>query len=231
MPQDFAKWEAFVRYIFVVSFISLAFAAVQLWFSIHEMVPFWRFWALLPQIMFDLAEILTKGKVPTRQTLFEKSFEILNIGSNGIHPKFTVFVHFGAPFTAGKPKILLETEISGKTTFLGIWNNVSLRSQKNHGILIKLSKNIFLVQMGCKLLSGVAPKDFQKFAHSYNRTIHLYFLDAKFQLLGICCSWIYLEEATTFFGSGRFAWDLFFICFISFLFLVTITPVNNVRLS
>ena len=109
MPQDFAKWEAFVRYIFVVSFISLAFAAVQLWFSIHEMVPFWRFWALLPQIMFDLAEILTKGKVPTRQTLFEKSFEILNIGSNGIHPKFTVFVHFGAPFTAGKPKILLET--------------------------------------------------------------------------------------------------------------------------
>ena len=34
----------------------------------------------------------------------------------------------------------------------------------------------------------------------YNRTIHLYFLDAKFQLLDICCSWLYREES--FFGSG-----------------------------
>ena len=48
---------------------------------------------------------------------------------------------------------------------------------------------------------------------SYNRTIHLYFLDAKFQLLGICCSGLYLEETTTFF-LFRTQLDLF--CFILF---------------
>ena len=59
-----------------------------------------------------------------------------------MHPKFTVIVHFGAKFTAKKPKILLKTNISGKTTFLGISKNVSPRSQKNHMILVKLIKNI-----------------------------------------------------------------------------------------
>ena len=42
----------------------------------------------------------------------------------------------------------------------------------------------------------------------YNRTIHQYFLDSKFQLLGICCSRLYLEEITTFFGS-RSNWNHF----------------------
>ena len=32
------------------------------------MVPFWVFWALLPQILFALAEILTSGILPIRQT-------------------------------------------------------------------------------------------------------------------------------------------------------------------
>ena len=37
---------------------------------------------------------------------------------------------------------------------------------------------------------------------TYNRAIHLYFLDAKLQLQGLCCSRFYLEKTTTFFCSG-----------------------------
>ena len=79
-------------------------------------------------------------------TKFQKSFKIFNFGSNGTHAKFTVLVHFGAQFTARKPKILLKTRISGKTTYrpisLAISNNVSLRSENNHIILVK-SSNFF----------------------------------------------------------------------------------------
>ena len=74
-------------------------------------------------------------------TVFKKSLKILNFGSNEMHPKFTVLVHFRAQFTARKPKILLKSKISGKATSLGILNNVSPRSQKDHRILLKLSKS------------------------------------------------------------------------------------------
>ena len=57
-----------------------------------------------------------------------------------MHPKFTVLVHFGAQFTTPKPKKLLQTKIYTKTASLGIPNNVSPRSQKNHRILVELSK-------------------------------------------------------------------------------------------
>ena len=77
-------------------------------------------------------------------TVFQKSFRLFNFGSNGKHPNFTVLVHFGAQFTARKPKILLKIRISTKITCrptsLGISNNVNLRFQKNHIILVKLSK-------------------------------------------------------------------------------------------
>ena len=76
--------------------------------------------------------------------MFEKSFKSLNFELNGTHPSFTVLAHFENQFTTGKLKILLEPKISGKTTSLAISNNVSPRSQKNHIILVKLSKNIFL---------------------------------------------------------------------------------------
>ena len=70
--------------------------------------------------------------------MFEKSLKSLNFGSNG---KFTVLVHFGAQFTAGKPKVLLKTKISRKNAFLGMSNNISPRPQKNNRILVKSSKN------------------------------------------------------------------------------------------
>ena len=56
---------------------------------------------------------------------------------------------------------------------------------------------------------------------AYNRTIHQYYLNAKFHFLGNCRYWLYPEEITTFF------W--FRIHLGQFLdFLRAITPVNNV---
>ena len=79
MPQDFAKWKTFLRYISAVSFIRIAFVVLKLkiflsflyWFSVHEMAPFLKCgWAraLAPQTFFDLAEILNRDSLPTRQT-------------------------------------------------------------------------------------------------------------------------------------------------------------------
>ena len=117
----------------------------------------------------------------------------MNFGSNGTHPKFIVLVHFGVQFTARKPKILLKTRTSAKTSYrptsLGISINVSLRSQKNLVILIKVNKKLFggpKFGLNCTLapfLKGIIN------SHSaYNTTIHVH---AKFQLLRICCSWLY----------------------------------------
>ena len=104
--------------------------------------------------------------------MFEKSFEILNFGSNTMHLKFTILTHFGTHFTGGKPKVLLKTKVFGKTASLGVSNNVSPRSQKNHRFLAKLD---FWTQI-YKLPPGAASKGYQKFSHShiaYKRTIHL----------------------------------------------------------
>ena len=97
-------------------------------------------------------------------TLLGKSFKILNFGSNGTHPKFTVLVHFGTQFTIGKPKQFLKTKISAKTSSLWISINVSPRSQKHHRILIKLSKKTFWAQIGSKLPPGTTSKGYQKFS-------------------------------------------------------------------
>ena len=103
--------------------------------------------------------------VSEKKSAFEKSFKILNFSLNGKHPKFTVLFHFGAWCTAGKPKILLKTKIFAKTISLGISNSISLVSQKNHKILVKSNKKIFLwAQTGSKLPSVTAPKGYQKFS-------------------------------------------------------------------
>ena len=116
------------------------------WFSIHERAPFWDFLGLYSP---NYSSILLKGSVVVvnkTNTVFQKSFKIFNFGSNRTHAKFTVLVHFGAQFTARKLKILLKTRISSKTTYrpisLGISNNVSLRPENNHIILVK-SSNFF----------------------------------------------------------------------------------------
>ena len=105
--------------------------------------------------------------------MFEKSFRILNFGSNGTHPKLTVLVHFGSQFTTGNPKILLKIKISVKTPFFGISINVSHRSQKNRRILVKLSEkktNIFWSQIASKFPTwGQRQRVIRNFHIAYNR--------------------------------------------------------------
>ena len=59
-----------------------------------------------------------------------------------------------------KTKNLLKTKISANTASLGISNKVSARSQKNHSILVKLSKKKEKLgtQIGSKLLPGDCAK-------------------------------------------------------------------------
>ena len=78
------------------------------------------FQALLLQILIDVAGILGRGfdiLSLIRQTVFEKSIEILCFASNGGHTKLVVLVHSGANLPSEKPKILLTTKISAKTIF------------------------------------------------------------------------------------------------------------------
>ena len=141
-----------------------------------------------------------------------------------MHPKFTVLVHFGAQFTARKPKILPKTSISEKTASFEISNNISPRSQKHRRIFVKLSKkNVFGPKLGLNCPLDLRQRVITNSHIAYNGTIHLYFLDAKFQLLGISHSRLYPEETTMFFGSGP-NW-------VILGGLRPITPVNNVRLS
>ena len=91
--------------------------------------------------------------------MFEKSFEILNFGSNAMHPKITVLVHFGTQFTAGKRKMLLKTKVFRKTASFRVSNNIIPRYQKNERILTKIN---FWTQI-YKLAPWAASKGYQKF--------------------------------------------------------------------
>ena len=74
-PQHFGKWKTLLGYISVVSFINIAFVFVELKifkiFRIDSAAMKWSlfggFSALFPQILFDLAEILTRGSLPKRR--------------------------------------------------------------------------------------------------------------------------------------------------------------------
>ena len=100
-------------------------------------------------------------------TVFGKSFKSLSFGSNRTRPKFTVLVHFGVQFTTGKPKILLNIKIFAKTVSLVISNNLSLRLQKNHRILVQSSKKAsFGLKFGLNCDHRAAQKSHQKFSHS-----------------------------------------------------------------
>ena len=159
------------------------------------------FGPLLAQILFNLAAILTsKSPSSKANTLFENFFRILNFSLNGRHLKFTVLVHFGAPFTTGKPKILLKNSICAKTPSLGIQNNVSPRSQKNHRILVKLDKKTFYgPKLGLNWPLCPHKKVIRNSHIVHKRNIPLHVLDANFQFLCICRSRLYLEETTMFF--------------------------------
>ena len=111
--------------------------------------------------------------------MFEKSFKILKFDSNGMQLKFTVW------FTVycWKTKNIAKNQIFAKIASLGIINNVSPSSQKNQRILEKLSLKTFF---GPKLGLHCPPWVKVSLTNShiaYNWTIHLYFLDVRFQLL------------------------------------------------
>ena len=79
-----------------------------------------------------------------------------------------------------------KTKIFAKTASFAIINNISPRSQKNHRILAKLSRKTFFgFKLGLHYQHG--SKSHHKLLYSLNRTIHLYFLDVKFQIVIICC--------------------------------------------
>ena len=109
-PQDFSKWKTLLRYISVVSFINIAYAVVELKsfkvFRINSATRFgfWGlmkpFWGFLDSYSPNYCSILLKfwPEVASNKTntVFEKSFKILDFGSNKTHAKFTVLIHFEA---------------------------------------------------------------------------------------------------------------------------------------
>ena len=76
MAQDFAKWKTLLRYISVVSFISIAFVVVKLKvFKVFRIDSafmkrplFGDFGPVLPQILVNLAKILTRCSFSMKKT-------------------------------------------------------------------------------------------------------------------------------------------------------------------
>ena len=163
------------------------------------MAPFWGFFRTnSPKYCSILLKIWPEVVSNKTNTLFQKSVKILNFGSNGTYPKFTILVHFGVQFTARKAKMLLNTRISTKTSYiLRNISYVSFRSQKNHIILVKLSKTKFFwggskLGLNCPMVPLLKVIINSHIAN--NTTIHL---DAKFQLLGFT-----QKKQLHFFDSG-----------------------------
>ena len=107
----------------VASFISTGYMVVKFKVFVliqhHEMTPSESFLGLhSPKYCSNLLKCWPEVVPNKINTVFQKPFKILNFGSNGTHTKFTVFVYFGAQFTARKLKILLNTWISAKTTYI-----------------------------------------------------------------------------------------------------------------
>ena len=163
-PQDFANWKTFLRYIcgklhqYSICGCELVFLY---WFSIHEMAPFWDFLGpYSPKYCLILLELWPEV-VSNKKNSAWKILQNL-----GFWLKWNVVsVHIGSQFTVGKPKILLKTKTSAKSASLGIINNVSPRSQKNHRILVKLSqKTLSRPKLGLRYNHG--SKGHHKFSHS-----------------------------------------------------------------
>ena len=141
------------------------------WFSTHEMAPFWGFFRTnSPKYCSILLKIWPEVVSNKTNTLFQKSVKILNFGSNGTYPKFTILVHFGVQFTARKAKMLLNTRISTKTSY--ILRNIKLCKfqvpEKSHYSCKVKQNKIFLggEQIGSKLPHGPTSKGHHKFSHS-----------------------------------------------------------------
>ena len=111
--------------------------------SIHEMAPFRGFLGLFsPKYSSVLLKISPEVVYCKKNIMCKKSFKIKRLSANRMYPKFTVLVRFWAQFAPRKQRILLKTKILPETTFLGLSNYTSPKSQINHRILIKIIKKI-----------------------------------------------------------------------------------------
>ena len=182
---------------------------------------------------------MTRGSHPIRQTQWLEipSKVWILIQMERIQSLQFWFI-LGPSLLPENQKYCLKPKISGKPTSLAISNSISPRSHKNPIILVKLIKNkLFGPKLGINCSVRPHQRVIRSFHVGYNKTIHLYFLDTKFQLLRSCCSWLYIEERTMFFFFKTqldpffyFFFILFYLCFGAVGGFET-TPVKNVRLS
>ena len=192
------------------------------------------FWGILSRYSPKYCSILLKfwPEVVSIKinTVFEKSFKVLNFSLNETHPNFTVFVHLGGPIYRWKLKILQKIKIFAKTASFGISNNISPRSQKNKRMLVKSTKkkNTF----GAKLVL-IAPYDRGKWlseilAYSIMGPF-LQFLVSLFLLF----STLPRRNNTLFLVQDSIGSISFFFFFLrgGGRDYEAITPVNNVKLS
>ena len=149
-PQDFAKWETLLRYIFAVSFISIAPAVVKLKmfkvfffvyrFSIHEMTPFWVFLGSYSpkycSILLEFWPEVVSNKTNTAWKILQNFAFWLKWDT----PKVYGLGPFWGLIYCQKTKNIAKNKICTKTKSLGIWHNVIPTSQKNHRMLKKLSQ-------------------------------------------------------------------------------------------
>ena len=157
-------------------------------------------------------------------TVFKKSFKILNFSLYGRHPTFTVLFDFGVQFTAGIRKILLKTKITAKSASLRISNNLIPKSRKNHRILLKLNKKTFFrAKLGLNWPLWPYQGVIWNSHMIYNKNISLHVMDVSFQFLCICSCGLYLEEALHFLVQ-----DPIGLIFGGF---GAKTPISNIRLS
>ena len=107
--QDFAKWKTLLRYIFLVSSVSIAYVVVKLkCFKVScidsasmKWLLFGFFGSYSPNYLFDPDEILTRGNSIRQTHCLKNSSKFWKFDSNGTHWKFMVLSILG-------PNILLE---------------------------------------------------------------------------------------------------------------------------
>ena len=136
------------------------------WFSIHEMASFLGFFLgpYFPKYCSILLTFWPEIASNKTNSVFEKSFKILNFSLNRRYPNFTVYFHFGAQFTTGKPKILLKNQTFCKNYILRIikQRKSQVQEKSQNSCKIKRKKNY----LGPNWPPVTVPKAYQKFWHS-----------------------------------------------------------------
>ena len=105
LPKDFANWKILLRLLrYRVLWQASSVHDMWLWslkffywFSLHEMVPFGGFLGLYSPKFCSILQKWSEVVPDQTNTVFQKSFKILNFGSNGTHPKVYSFGTFWGP--------------------------------------------------------------------------------------------------------------------------------------